>query len=91
MMSTIETRGPTFEFIAGLWILFLGIYLYISGLEYVAGMTINTVGDTQTVVYNYVQIVSPFSTYKILWCIPFFALGIYIMYLAMTKPHPNKK
>lgn len=85
VMSIIEIRGVVFGFLSGLWILFLGIYVYIDGLQYQTGMQIVTLADTQTVTYTYTDVVAPFSNYGILWAIPFILLGIYIMYLASMK------
>jgi hypothetical protein len=84
-MSVIERRGVVFGWLAGLWILFLGIYIYIDGLTFQSGMTITTSGSVQTAVYTYTQVVSPFSNYGILWAVPFILLGIYISYLASQK------
>ena len=88
-MSTIEVRGQVFGFLAGLWIIYLGIYVYLSGLQYQSGMTITTVGAVQTITNIYQDVVMPFSNYGMLWSIPFWGLGIYICFMAATKPKKN--
>ena len=85
VMSIIEKRGIVFGFLAGIWILFLGIYIFIDGIEWQSGVSIVTSGSTQTATYTYNQFVSPFSSYGTLWAIPFILLGIYICYLASMK------
>lgn len=84
-MSIIERRGSVFGFLAGLWILFLGIYIYIDGIDLQSGMTMVTSGSSQTMTYVYSEVIPPFQNYGLLWAIPFLLLGIYIMYLAVTK------
>ena len=85
VMSIVERRGGVFGFLAGLWILFLGVYIYLDGLEYQTGASVTVSGGVQTLTYTYGDIVSPFSNYGILWAVPFILLGLYIMYLAVTK------
>lgn len=85
LMSTIEKKGPVFGFLAGFWILFLGIYVYLSGIQYESGMSIATVGDTTTVTYLYSDFVYPVSDYGILWGIPFIALSIYIFFISAKR------
>lgn len=85
VMSIIEKRGVVFGFFAGLWILFLGIYIYVDGIDLQSGVTVVTSGAIQTMTYTYAEVVPPFQNYGLLWAIPFVLLGLYIMYLASTK------
>lgn len=85
VMSIIERRGIVFGFLAGLWILFLGVYLYIDGFQFLSGVEMVSSGGMQTISYTYDSVVLPFSNYGLLWAIPFILLGIYILYLAVTK------
>jgi hypothetical protein len=85
IMSIVEKRGIVFGFLAGLWILFLGVYLYIDGLEWQTGASIVTSGASQQITFQYSQVVAPFSNYGLLWAVPFILLGIYVTYLAVTK------
>ena len=91
-MSTIEKRGvPVFGFLSGLWILFLGVYIYLDGIEILNGMTIVGDAGNQTVIYSYQTVVPPFNEYSMLWGFPFILLGIYICFLSATKNRVKKK
>lgn len=85
VMSIIEQRGMIFGHLAGLWIMFLGIYIYLDGLQYNSGVEITEQAGTQIISYTYTEIIPPFSNYGMLWAVPFILLGIYIEYLATTK------
>ena len=74
-----------FGFLAGLWIFFLGIYIYVDGIDLQTGVSIVSSGTTQTMTYTYSEVVPPFQSYGLLWAIPFILLGMYIMYLASTR------
>ena len=49
-MSIIEKRGIIFGFLAGIWILFLGVYIYLDGLQLFSGLTIDSSTSTAVVV-----------------------------------------
>ena len=85
VMAVIEKRGYVFGFLSGLWILFLGIYLILDGFQQQTGATVSVVSGVQTIQYSYSEIVAPFSGYSTMWAIPFLLLGIYIMYMVVTK------
>lgn len=91
MMSIIEQKAPVFGFIAGLWLIWIGIYIYITGLQGQTGMTIETVGDVQTITNVYTDIIPPFSDYKTMWSIPFWAIGMYIMFAAGYSYNKKRK
>lgn len=89
-MSTVEKKGIVFGFMAGLWITFLGIYIMLDGLQLQSGMTVTgDIGD-QTIIYQYSEIVPPFSSYSTLWCIPFILIGMYVMYLSVNALRRRK-
>lgn len=83
-MSTVETRGLVFGFMAGLWILLLGCYILVDGLYQETGSTLVASGSDYIITYTKAVIVPPFSSYGVLWCFPFIAIGMYLMYLAVT-------
>lgn len=85
LMSTIEHRGPVFGVLAGIWIIYIGLYLYLDGLQTQTGMNILTTGSWQNVTNVYSDVTMPFSNYRLIWCIPFIALGIYIAFMSVTK------
>lgn len=85
-MSTVDTRGVVFGFLAGIWILLLGIYIYLTGLYQESGMNIvSGVGGNYSIVYVTNEITPPFSSYGLIWAVPFFLLGMYLMFLAVNK------
>jgi hypothetical protein len=83
-MSTFETRGMVYGFMAGIWILLLGCYILVDGLYMDIGSTIVSEGSNYIVTVTKEQVVPPFSSYGVLWCFPFIAVSIYQMYLAIT-------
>jgi len=85
IMSIIEQRGITFGFLAGIYPIFLGVYLYLDGLQLEEGLSITYSTGVQTVEKVYSNSVPPFSSYGMLMGIPFVLLGLYITYLAATK------
>lgn len=85
IMSIIETRGVTFGFLSGLYPLFLGVYLFLDGIQVQSGMTISYTAGVQTVEKVYANSIPAFSSYGMLFGLPFILLGIYICYLAATK------
>lgn len=91
IMGIVEERGPVFQFMAGLWILFIGIYLYLSGLQYQSGYTTTTVGTSTAIVNVYSEVIPPVQTYRILWAIPFMALSLYLMFLSINRKKKNVK
>lgn len=89
-MSTVETRGFVYGFIAGIWILFIGAYILLDGLQIESGSTIVASGSNFIVTKTYSEIVAPISSYSILWCVPFVLISIYQMYLASTMRKHQK-
>jgi len=83
IMSCIEKRGYLFGVLAGIWIMFLGVYIIVDGLHIQDGISIviNDAGE-QIVTYTYENLITPFSSYSTMWGLPFVLLGIYIMYMA---------
>ena len=91
VMSVIEKRGvAVFGFFSGLWILFLGVYIYLDGLEIRNGLTVTGEVTDQVVSYTYSEVVPPFNTMGMLWGLPFILLGIYILFLATFKRKKNQ-
>lgn len=84
IMSTIDKRGVVFGFISGVWILFMGIYIILDGLQVQSGMTILGEVGNQSIVYQYNEIVPPFSNYSTMWGLPFILIGFYITWLSAT-------
>lgn len=85
VMSIVEQRGITFGFLAGIYPIFLGVYLYLDGIQVLNGLSVSYSAGVQTVENVYVDSVPPFSSYGMLMGIPFVLLGLYISYLAATK------
>ena len=84
IMSTIDKRGVVFGFIAGVWILFMGAYIILDGVSIQSGMTVMGEVGNQTIIYQYNEVVPPFSSYSTMWGIPFILLGFYICWLSAT-------
>jgi hypothetical protein len=85
IMGYIEKRGIVFGFLAGIWILFLGAFLYTDGLQYRSGIFLTEGTGNCTLSYQYVNYVTPYSNIGMLWALPFILLGMYILWLASTK------
>jgi uncharacterized protein YqgC (DUF456 family) len=85
IMSVLEQRGVLFGFLSGFWVMFLGVFLYLDGLQYRSGVNLTEGTGTCSLVYSYVDYTTPYSTVGMLWALPLILLGIYILYLASTK------
>lgn len=85
VLSMVETRGILFGFLAGIYPLILGVYLYLDGIQVHTGMTITSSTGLQIVEKVFTNSVPPFSSYGMLIGIPMVLLGLYISYLAATK------
>jgi len=84
VMSTIDKRGVVFGFISGVWILFMGIYIILDGIQIQSGMSLLGEVGSQTITYQYAEIVPPFSSYSTMWGLPFILIGFYICWLSAT-------
>jgi uncharacterized membrane protein len=62
----------------------LGCYILVDGLYRETGSTLVASGSDYIITYTQELIVPPFSSYGVLWCVPFVAIGMYLMYLAVT-------
>jgi len=91
IMSYIEKRGVVFGFMAGIWILFLGAFLFTDGLQYRSGSLLTEGSGTCTMTYQYTTLVMPYNTVGMVWALPFILLGIYILWLASTRFRANWK
>jgi len=85
IMGAIEKRGVLFGFLSGFWILILGIFVYIDGIQYRSGVNLTEGAGCCTLTYNYVNMVVPYNTVGMVWAFPFILLGLYITWLASTK------
>jgi len=66
ILSFIEKRGVVFGFMSGIWILFLGVYIYVDGVQLQTGMNVTNTPTQHIVEYVYSEIIPPFNTYGIL-------------------------
>jgi len=89
IMSIIEQRGIVFGFLAGFWILILGIFVYTNGVQYKTGVNLTEVSGGCNLVYSYTNMVTPYSNVGMLWALPFILLGMYITWLATTRFRAN--
>lgn len=89
-MSTIEKRGVVFGFLAGFWILILGIYIYIDGIQYRSGVTLSESLGTCTLTYNYTTLILPQNTVGMIIGFPLILLGMYICWLSATKERASE-
>jgi len=89
VMSTIDKRGVVFGFIAGVWILFLGIYVILDGIQIQSGMTVTGEVANQIITYQYNTVAPPFSSYSTMWGLPFILIGFYLCWLSATAKKKN--
>lgn len=85
IMSIIERKGVVFGFFAGIYAMFLGIYIYLDGIQVQSGLNTSWVEGTQIVDRVYVNAVPSFSSYGMLFGVPFMLVGVYICYLSANK------
>ena len=84
IMSSIDKRGVVFGFIAGIWILFLGIYIILDGIQIQSGMTVMGEVGNQVITYQYNTVTPPLSSYSTMWGLPFILIGFYLCWLSAT-------
>jgi hypothetical protein len=77
----LKTKSTTFGLFAGFWILLFGLLIIVSGIQLMDG-TIETLTNPGTTVIQpqYTDAVTEYSSYAMLWGLPFLLLSIYIVY-----------
>jgi hypothetical protein len=74
-------RSRIFGTIAGFWLMLLGLFTIMDGIQTEVGVTITQVNDTTlNIVYSNADLVLPFSTYAIVWGLILILVSIYIVY-----------
>ena len=81
----LQQNSADWGIITSFWLLLIGLAVLVTGLEIESGMTIETSGSTQTLVYQYADVAAPFSTYSYMWGVFFIALFIYMLYVNAEK------
>jgi hypothetical protein len=85
LVINIAERSRIFGAIAGMWLLVLGLFIIVDGIQTESGITIDDTGDTTSYEYQFIDVTLPYSTYSIVWGIVFIGISIYILYANLLK------
>jgi len=80
IVINIVERSTNFGKIAGIWLLLLGCFIIVDGVQYNSGVEVTEGADSTIVEYKYIDVTLPYSTYAFIWGIIFILVGIYIIY-----------
>lgn len=80
LVINITANSYDFGRIAGIWILLLGLFVIVGGVQMETGITITDTVSGSNIVYDYSDITLPYSTYSFIWGLIFILLGLYILY-----------
>lgn len=85
-IGQIEKRGFVFGFLSGMWMLFMGVFIYLDGIQIQTGMLRNVSAPGNiTITYLYSDLVYPHGSYAMIWGFVFFTVSIYVMWLSFSK------
>lgn len=80
MVIHLIERSKNWGKIAGLWLLILGLFIIVDGVQYNTGVETTETAQSVVVTYQYDDVALPYSTYSYIWGIIFILLGIWIFY-----------
>jgi len=80
LVVNITQKSHNFGILAGIWILLIGCFIILEGVQISSGVEITDTANSQIVTYDYEDVTLPYSTYSFVWGIIFILLGVYIMY-----------
>lgn len=88
----VTANSLWFGIFAGLWLFMLSLAIMLTGVQIQSGMTITTVGDTQTISYVSQNLTNPLypwggvnSTYSIIWGVILICVSIFMIYSNSEK------
>jgi len=86
LMLSRRRLGWFFSFFSGLWSIFLGIYVNISGIQYCSGKAVVYSDEfNYTVTKVFSNFVMPYSSYSFLWGIIFILVGVFLIYYSVSR------
>lgn len=80
IVINIVERSHNFGAIAGIWLLLLGCFIIVNGIQAQTGVQVIEDETGIETTFLYTDITLPFSTYAFIWGIIFILVGIYIVY-----------
>lgn len=76
--------------IAGVWMLFLGLFIAVTGLQMQIGYDTVVIGDNTSITYRYDDVLIPYTTYSYLWGLAFILIGLFMFIVNATSKWGNK-
>jgi len=73
-------KSNIFGIIVGFWLALMGLGILVDGIQVQTGLTVTHVNNTNITVYDYSDLVLPFSTYSYVWGVIFLAISLYVIY-----------
>ena len=78
-ISSVAVKSAKLAVLAGIWLLIFGMFIMLDGIQVESGMNITNAGGTQIINYQYTDMVSPVSTYSIVWGLVFVLISLYLI------------
>jgi len=79
-IANLYLDNPIFGIICGFWLIIIGGAILVDGVQLQSGVNITEAGSTTSVVYEYSDLVLPFSSTSIVFGIFLIGLSIYIVF-----------
>lgn len=87
LLINISTKSTIFGYLAGFWMLLLGCFVAVTGIQIESGINIEIVGGVTVATYQYADAVLPYSVYSVVWGVFFIGLALYVIYSNFLYPH----
>jgi len=78
-ISSVAVNSSRLAVLAGIFLLIFGAFIMLDGIQVESGMNITDVNGTQIIEYQYTDMVSPVSTYSVVWGLVFVLISLYLI------------
>lgn len=78
-IASVAINSARLAVLAGILLLIFGMFIMLDGVQVQSGMNITDDGTTQAVTYHYTNMVSPVSTYSVVWGLVFVLISLYLI------------
>ena len=79
-IANLYLNNPIFGMLCGFWLIIIAGAILIDGIQLQSGVNITEAGGTTNVVYEYSDLVLPFSSTSIIFGMFFVGISIYIVF-----------
>lgn len=78
-ISSVIGNSYRLAVLAGIILLFFGMFIMLDGVQVQSGMSITDNNGTQNITYFYDDAVTPVSSYSIVWGLVFVLISLYLI------------